>query len=433
MTAFARAFIAACLCMVVAFAPAQADANDGETISYRVKRGDTLFSLADRYFVGRHVVSQVARQNNIRNSNLIATGRLIRIPRSLLKYRDVELKVRSFSGPSRVSDKAPVIGASLKEGDRVVTGANGFIRFQGDRGAVVSIPSNTSAQLVRARQYILGDTLDVDFRISKGRGEVVAPKLRGQERFRVRTPMAVTAVRGTQFRVAHDDDARTSIAEVTEGAVAVDAGGQSGLAESGFGVPLTEAGVGDPEALLPEPAITDPGSVQTRENVSFEIVPLSGASQYRTQIANDAGFTEIIEENVDAGTEAEFSSLPNGTFFVRTRGVSPTGVEGFSSEAYSFKRKRLGVSAEASPSVLADGFKFAWLGEGEGDSSYAFQLWNEQAPGHPIVDEVGVQDGGLIVTGLEPGKYVWRVAAIQVDADGLLKVWSPEQKLTVSN
>jgi len=46
---------------------------------------------------------------------------------------------------------------------------------------------------------------------------VIAPKLQDQERYRVGNPVAVTAVRGTQFRVGYDKEADLSLSEVTEG------------------------------------------------------------------------------------------------------------------------------------------------------------------------------------------------------------------------
>jgi len=413
--------------------PAFAQGNDH--LVYRVKAGDTLYSLAQRYFTSQQANTEVARLNRIWNPRQIPIGKLLRVPRKLLKFKPVTLRVQSFSGPVQLSRSTPVVGKALPEGARIETGANGFISFLGDRSTIVSLPSNTTARLLRARIYELGNTLDVDFEIAQGRGEVVAPKLKKDERFRIRTPIAVTAVRGTIFRVAHDNDNARSVAEVAEGAVAIDVGEQSTLAESGFGVPMSAQGVGDLERLLPAPEIIDPGTVQTGETVGFSIAALDNAARYRTQVAIDAGFLEIVGEVVGEvvgeEAEAEFQGLQNGTYFVRSRGISQTGVEGLS-EVFSFKRKRVGISASAEPSALEDGFKFSWLGAGEGDTSFAFQLWNESAPDSPIVDEIGIEGEGFIITGLAPGAYFWRVAAMQVDEDGAVKVWSTPQKINVT-
>ena len=436
MQAKANAIFATVLFGFATLFGSSAQAKTDDDLTYRVKAGDTFYGLADQYLRGRAAWSKVASLNTIRDPRALQADSVIRIPRALLRYEAIPLRVKSFSGPALVAKQTAVLGSALTEGDRVETGTNGFISFEGSRSTVVSLPSNTKARLVTARRYLLGSTLDIDFEILEGRGEVLAPKLKRQERFRVRTPVAVTAVRGTVFRVGHDPASEKSVAEVAEGAVAVEAASQSLVAESGFGVPLSADGVGELERLLPGAAIVDPGAVQTNENVRFTVTALDGAARYRTQIAKDAGFLEIVGEKLDAQTVSTFGDLPNGTYFVRSRSISGTGVEGVS-DIYAFKRKRLGVSAGAEKSELEDGFKFSWLPESDdsGDSNitFAFQLWNQEAATAPIVDEIGIEGAGFVVTGLKPGTYLWRVAAVEADADGLLKIWAPAQKLNITD
>lgn len=47
---------------------------------------------------------------------------------------------------------------------------------------------NPRVRLDEARGYLFNDAIDFDIRVLKGRCEIVAPKLKGQERFRVGTP-----------------------------------------------------------------------------------------------------------------------------------------------------------------------------------------------------------------------------------------------------
>ena len=72
------------------------------------------------------------------------------------------------------------------------------------------------------------------------------------------------------------------------------------------------------------------------------------------------------------------------------------------------------------------------LPEGEGSVLYAFQLWREGDQDRLLVDELAPAGGSLLLSGLEPGTYVWRVAAMQADEGDWLKVWGPEQRLNVS-
>lgn len=431
MSTFTPTRIIALLLAASLASAAPVAAEDEGYVTYDVQRGDTLYELDQRFLDGRNSLAQLQRVNGVRDPRSLPVDRPLKFPRDLLKFEDVQLRLAGFSGPVRINGQAPQVGTRLEEGQTITTGRNAFVSFQAPSGAKVSLPSNTTARLMRARRYVLGDTLDVDFAILNGRGEASAPKLKRNERFRMRTPTAVTAVRGTEFRVAHDEAQGRSLTEVVEGAVLVAAGGSERPTEAGFGVAATVDGVGQAEQLLPAPQIDDPGAIQTDEELTFAITPAREAAGIRTQIARDAGFIDILSERIITEGPTTFESLENGRYFVRARAISATGLEG-NSEVYSFRRKRLGVSASAEQSALEDGFVFQWLPAGEGKTFFAFQLWDESNLGTPLVDETGLSTSGMILTGLASGSYAWRVAAIQAEEEGLLKVWGPTQKLTVS-
>jgi len=51
-----------------------------EGVSYRIRWGDTLWDIADAFYRNPWLYPRIARHNNIRNPNLIISGRTIRIP-----------------------------------------------------------------------------------------------------------------------------------------------------------------------------------------------------------------------------------------------------------------------------------------------------------------------------------------------------------------
>ncbi len=430
LASFAAIF---CLAIaVVAFPSAAVAQVDDAIVTYRMERGDTLVSVKQRFLTGRMAVARVARLNRIRDPRRIPIGTVLRLPRNLLAWRSADLAIRGFSGPVEIDGAAPDLGAQLAEGAVIRTGRNGFISLQSADGATFALPSNSTARIERARIYRLRDLRDVEFRILDGRGEIEVPVLRDGERFRGSTPVAVTAVRGTVFRVGFAEDESLGVTEVIEGTVSVETGGTSQLTPEGFGISVSPSGLGEPETLLPPAEIANPGAIQTGEVVTFSISPPAGAVATRTQIARDAGFLEVVGEDITSELVARFEEVEDGRYFVRSRGISRGGIEGLS-ETFTFRRKRLGAETTAEPSPLADGFRFAWLPIGEGITHFAFQLWREGEAGAPIYDEIALPGSATVVTGLEPGVYIWRVAAIQSDAeDGLLKVWGPDQSLTVS-
>ena len=426
------------LALVVALlpTPVAAQAADDDAVVYHLRAGDTLYAIADRFMAvpGDAAVVALRRVNRVADPRRMPVNTQLRIPRQLLRYQPVTLRVASFSGPVTIGGGRAEVGRVLREGEVVETGNRGFVTFTAGADGRVSLPSNSRARLDLARRYVLGNLLDVDFGILAGRGEFSAPTLRAQERFRTRTPVAVTAVRGTEYRVGYAADMAQATAEVIEGSVAVAAGPEETLTPRGFGVAAGASGVSQPEALLASPALAAPGAVQTGERMDFALEPVAGATAYRVQVARDAGFLDVLDETMADQPAASFAGQDNGRYFVRSRAISAQHIEGLS-ETVSFRRKRLGAVASVADSPLGDGYLFGWSAEasGPGSTFFAFQLWNLADPATLLVDEVGLTASSLVVTDLPPGRYAWRVAGAQADEDGLLKVWGPTSELLVAD
>jgi nucleoid-associated protein YgaU len=51
-----------------------------EGVDYRIRWGDTLWDIAEAFYRDPWLYPRIARHNNIRNPNLIISGRTIRIP-----------------------------------------------------------------------------------------------------------------------------------------------------------------------------------------------------------------------------------------------------------------------------------------------------------------------------------------------------------------
>lgn len=412
--------------------PASLSGQEDGPLVYTVRQGDTLEQIARRYLISPAAIPTVQRLNRIGNERAIPVGTRLRLPRSVLRYRPVTLSVVAFSGPVQIDGQSARIGMALGEGGTLATSANGFVSLTGQFGGRFAVPSNSRARVVAARQYVLADTLDIDIAIEQGRGSAQSPRLKGEDRLRLRTPVAVTAVRGTEFRVAYEAGGERHLTEVLEGTVAVNAGEASALAEQGFGIASSRTGISPPEALLPPPALVDPGKIQTEPSVAFAVAPRAGEAGHRLQIARDAGFLDVVGEQVSQAPQFAFEGLADGRYFVRAMAISASGLEGLS-DTVSFRRKRLGANASGGRSDDSDGFLFQWLPDGAGQTFYAFQLWRDGAPGALLVDETALSVTRLELTKLEPGAYFWRVAALQAEPeDGLLKVWGPTQKLTIA-
>jgi nucleoid-associated protein YgaU len=51
-----------------------------EGFAYRIRYGDTLWDISEAFYRNPRLYPRIARFNNIRNPNMIISGRTIRIP-----------------------------------------------------------------------------------------------------------------------------------------------------------------------------------------------------------------------------------------------------------------------------------------------------------------------------------------------------------------
>lgn len=427
---FRKKLLAAAMALGLCAGPVHAAPVADDTFVYTVKLSDTLYALSREYLIRPDAWRELQAANRVRIPRQMPVGYRLAIPRKLLKFTPVAMRVQTFSGPVSVSDAEMRKGLELAEGSVITTGANGFVVISGSDGSRVALPSNTRIRIGQARRYLLLQATDIELQVDRGKAEVQAAKQSPDSRFRVRTPVAVTAVRGTVFRAGYSEAAASSASETIEGEVAVVAAKAELALPAGFGAAANAKGDLAKEALLPAPALADPAKVQTEALVALDFKPVDAAQSYRVQVARDAGFLDVIGEVQGVQPRAAFDGIKNGTYFVRAAGFSAAGLQGLE-EAYSFRRQRVGLAADAGQSGLPDGFRFAWQSEGEGTSLFRFQLFSAGDGRLPLVDEPALIRPEMTVTRLSPGAYRWRVGVIQTTPDGSAEVWLPLQKLTV--
>ncbi len=104
--------------------------------------------------------------------------------------------------------------ARLREGDTLRTGAAGKAELRMGEGHRLSVRQKTTLTVVAA-----GKDLQYQFKVLAGRVRVLVKKLRPQSHFEIRTPLAVAAVRGTEFEMEVLDQGASRLS-VVEGVVA---------------------------------------------------------------------------------------------------------------------------------------------------------------------------------------------------------------------
>lgn len=434
----------ALLCLgTVSCLPAAAQnstAPGAEVILYRVRAGDNLYDLATRYFIRVESFATVQRLNAITNPRRLKPGSLIRIPRSLLRQEPLRATVQSYRGNVTVergaARQAIAIGMRLGEGDLLETAERSFVSLRLPDDSTVAMPSSSSVRIQRLRRTVLGGTIDRLFMILKGRaGAAVTPMNDPASRFDMSTPMAVSAVRGTEFRMSFDPGARRATTEVTQGKITFSAASQGSVASQG--AQLVPAGFGiatdlaEPVALLHGPEIVHPGRVQADERLRFELKPVQGAIRYRAQVSRDAGFLELLDDVEVAVPLVYLGPLANGTYFVRVTAVDARGLEGMPT-TYGFERRlnRVEASVESLRMGRHREYLFRWRTPDAPSAQYRFQLFagprNEL-----IIDEAGLTSTSIVVADLPDGSYRWRVMTLQFAGARAYDAWSSFQELRV--
>lgn len=413
-------------------------------VAYVVKPGDTLIGLGKAYLNRPSDYRRVQKANGVQEPRRLRPGSRLNIDPNLLKSTPIAATLSAFTGPVQIEtngQRTPArVGMPLSEGQWIITGQGAFATFELEDASRVTLPSNTRVRIAKLRQVLINNAPQRVFQLEQGKGTISAtPTPTPGARFEVRTPVSVSAVRGTEFRVgASADKAQT---EVLKGAVGVDAGASptdNAPVPAGFGVSASAGGVGAPVELLPAPKLGAGGQTQSEALVRFSLEPVEGAASYRLLLARDAGFIDIFAEATTQTTSqrhpiADFGQVANGTYFVRLTAIDPGGLEGFPAD-YSFDRD-LNTLDAGPPSDSREGkhrkFLFRWSAAGEGVRNYRFQMFAEGDTKTPVVDQPGLTEPHLTLTDLPPGAYAWRVTALRFKDGALTEKQGPLQQLQI--
>ncbi len=419
--------------VVAAAAPAPiATAEAPPAVRYAVRPGDTLIGIADRALVRQADWRVVARANRIADPRRLPVGRALVIPAPLLRREPLTAGVAAFSGQVTLAPGgAAKVGSSVAAGTVLATGPNSFVTLALADGSRVTLPSQSRIKVAVLDRIVLDGRLERRFELLSGRSDFgVTARERDADRFLVKTPVAVAAVRGTEFRVSHDGAASTI--STVEGSVAGRAAAARAETDvtTGTGSVLTATSA-RVTALLPAPKLVDPGKVQDDPAVVFTLEP-GAATRRRLLLARDAGFIDVFAEAETSGDSASFDGVGNGTLYARVTAIDGDGVEGLPA-SYEFERFLSGLKTEAG--ALAGKprrTRFRWQPSGEGQRRYGFVLARDAALADRIIDAPVLEGTEMVVSGLAPGVWYWRVTVTATNAGKRHVRVFPVQALTIA-
>jgi hypothetical protein len=328
-------FITTLLLMLAVSLPALVSAEE-EYWEYTFRPGDSIWTIAEKYTTSVSNWDEIQRINNIRQGpdRKIRPGTRIIIPVSMLKQQPTPALVIALSGDVNLlranGDSAILkVGDSLYSGDRVVTAEQQNLRIQFADKSELQVLANSIVILDKLSHHKQTGMVDTRVRLNSGSINTWVEKQGTDSHYEIRTPAAITAVRGTSFRMTSDD--QTSRTEVTEGFVAVTVGDSEKIIQHGYGiVAVKDQPLPEPVKLLSSPELTlEQAEDQTTVQVSWP--SLDGASYYRYQLATDEKFNQLTIDSTTAENYIEMTQLSAGHYYLRVRAIDQFELEGIDS------------------------------------------------------------------------------------------------------
>jgi len=301
---------------------------------YTFRPGDTIWKIAREHTSTVNNWSQIQEINRILEGpdRRILPGTRIKIPVSMLKQQPTPALVIAVSGEVKLirdngeQDQVEV-GTRLYSGDRLQTEQQQSVRVQFADKSELQVFSQSEVVLDKISHHQDTGMVDTRVRLNRGRVKTWVEKLKPASKYEIKTPAAITAVRGTQFRMS-SDSSEISRTEVTEGLVAVAAGNEVKQVKDGFGI-VAEIGkpLPEPVKLLEAPQIISLAAGKSKTiNLSWKLLP--GAEFYRYQLARDEKFSQLLVDRSTRENRVEVAGLEPGKHYVRLRGIDGFKLEG---------------------------------------------------------------------------------------------------------
>lgn len=293
-----------------------------------VQPGDTLLSLARLYMNRQADYLTVQKLNNVADPRKLPVGSTLFIPYAVLRSEPILGQISSFRGTVTVDGQQASTGMKVAQGVRVETGAGAFVTITLPDASAISLPSQSRILVAQLRRLLIGG-LQRNFVLEAGRSRSsVTPMKDSGSNFLVTTPLSVSAVRGTDFRVGLDPSGQKVMTEVVGGTVAVATAQDMPTIKVArkFGIIASPEGLGTVMPLLPPPALDKVERTPTGAVIVGK--PVEGAVSYRTQLASDVEFQKVFDELVTKEPSADFTIADGTTFFVRLSAIAASGLEG---------------------------------------------------------------------------------------------------------
>ncbi len=416
-----RAFAIAACAMGCMPAEVHAQAAAEPEFIYRFQPRDTLIHVSRRLLLQPQRWPELQRRNGIANPRNIPPDTPLRVPYSWLRLAADTAVVQSVAGVVSGAGARITAGERLPQGVTIVTGDDGSITIAFADGSVVTLQRAGSLTLEHLQRVEgVDDAHSIRLNLDAGRIETKVKPRRDVGRFEIVTPVATSAVRGTQFRTGFNDASDAATTETLEGNVNVGGGGGAVSVLAGFGTRVTQgASPLPPVPLLPAPDLAAVPATNSTPDVRVALRAVPGAASYRVQLAGDAEFQTLTFDAVAADPITTIPALGDGNYWLRARAIDGLGIEGRDAVQTLTQRVLPAAPLAAAPApdarIAGTDPTFVWS-EIAGAARYRVQLASD-AEFATLVHLAEVTAAQLTLEELPEGRYYWRVAAINDRGD----------------
>ncbi|MDH4427709.1 MAG: FecR domain-containing protein [Acidovorax sp.] len=437
--------------------PAQATTGVVQTdeIAHVVRPGDTLEGLAATYLDAPRLWPLLQARNKLADARRLKPGSVVWIPVRLQPQSSATVDfvqgTATARGPGAASAAALAAGQKLEEGTALTVAPDAFVTVTLADGTVVRIQSQSDVVLRQLRRRGRAGSVQAVLEMRSGAVESAVQPAAGPRRFEVRTPLAITSVRGTRFGIAMGESGQT-IASVLEGAVGVqarDAAAPAGrptdtsagvALASGQGLAVAADGtLGLPRALLAAPDVSQiPEMVSDAGILALSVPAMPGALRYEAQVARDEAFRQVLRQGRFTHGELRFRALEDGRYHLMVRALDDAGIAGLpATRAFTVKTQPAPplYQQPAPGAVVAAGASALECTEVAGARWYRLQVAKDAAFSSIVRDEPRLAECRLGLDSLAKGSYFWRAASVAELPGGASDQgpFAPPQAFTVAD
>lgn len=390
---------------------------------YTVERKDTIWEFSQAFLIGTDAWKEVVRINGVDEPKTLQPGRVLKIPKRLVRVYDVEVKVEELTGKAQAlrpgKPESDIGKGDLLPVQSVIkTKENSRLSLRFPDGSIVIVPSNTQVRLDKLQQSAFTEINAAEATIERGKVEALVTRQSPEDSFQLKTRRAVAGVRGTEFRFGENQDQETLLEVLTGEVALIRPDGGELFVGTQQAANVTADGQVNALPLPSRPEILAESTTQIAQKIKIYVSKRDTAEKLRVQVSNSSSF---LSPSFDSNFDSDQVILPDlqaGTYFVSVSKIQGPQLE---SEPSVVMIDRLLTAKGKVPSAIqlnkeGRALTLDWPAYSRA-VSYQVMFSSNPNVNDPFLNE-RTDKPRLTLCCVKPGVYFWRVFAF--DSKGKL-------------